>query len=197
MTEQPWTPDQLKAAGDQVQPPPLGTTLPDDANEQVASSASATEVDVPALLARMQAQQDAMAAEIARLKAGQAPQGDHPLVGVATQARDQLREHFANDDTATDSSGVMRLADDVVDAAGNAVESGNVGPVRQLGEKMTRALAKIHPGPGDHHYFAQALGFYRDHLPDAADTVTEPSPSPAPAIGGGQSVPVVQGSVTG
>lgn len=197
MSDSPFTPGQYQAAAETVQPPPVGATLPDDAAQQVAGSASATEVDVPALLAQMQAQQAAMAEEIARLRAGQGPQGDHPLVGVAQQAREQLALHFSHDDTTRNPENVMRLADDLVDAAGNAVESGDPSAARNVGEKLLRALAKVNPGPGDHHYYAQALGFVRDHFPDAADTITEARPSSAPAVSGGAPAKVVAGSVTG
>ena len=198
MSESPFTPDQLTAAGSGVQPPPVGYTLPGDtAQHAAAGGALPTEVDVPALLAQMQAQQDAMSNEIARLKAAGGPQGDHPLIGVALQARDQLAAHFSHDATTTDSSKVMRLADDLVDAAGNAVESGDPGPARTVGDKLLRALARVNPGPGDHHYYAQAVGFIRDHFPDAADTITEPAPKAKAAVGGGQPARVVAGSVTG
>lgn len=192
-----YTPDQLQAAAGQVQPPPFGTALPADASQTVAGGAMPTEVDVQALIAQMQAQQQAMNEKIAQLEAERGPAGDHPLIGVAQQARDQLAMHFSHDDTKRDSTAVMRLADDLVDAAGNAVESGDPGPARSVGEKLLRAVKKVNPGPGDHHYYAQAVGFIRDHFPDAADTVTQARPSKAPAVGGGQSVAVVQGSVTG
>ena len=197
MSESPFTPDQLSEAASSVQPPPVGYTLPGGTAQQAAAGgALPTEVDVPALLARMQAQQDAMAAEIGRLKAAAGPVGDHPLIGVAAQARDQLAAHFSHDATTTDPTTVMRLADDLVDAASNAVESGDPSAARNVGEKLLRALKKVNPGPGDHHYYAQALGFVRDHFPDAADTITEAAPKTA-AIGGGPPARVVAGSVTG
>ena len=79
MTNAPFTDDQLAAAGGQVQPPPLGTGPDADQLADKAAAGSATEVDVRALLAQMQAQQEALAAEVARLRGSQAPQGEHPL----------------------------------------------------------------------------------------------------------------------
>ena len=55
----------------------------------------------------------------------------------------------------------------------------------------------MHPGPGDHHYFKNALALVGYHYPIAADTVTEAKPSNATAISGGAPAKVVAGSVTG
>jgi hypothetical protein len=191
-----YTPDQFAAVKDQVQPPPVGTG-PAPGIEGKVSDAIPTVVDVPALLAQMQAQQDAMAAEIKRLQAGQAPTGTHPLIGTATAARDLIAQHFDRG-AAGDRGPVLALADDLVDAAKNGVESGDTGPVRQLGQRLERALHRVHPGPGDHHYFANALQMVNAHLIDAADTVTEKAPPPAGALGSDRApAKVVSGSVTG
>ena len=182
-----YSPEDLAAAAAQVQPPPVGTTLGD-----VPPGASATEVDVAALMARM----DAMAAQLAALQAEKnAGAGEHALIGAATTARDLIAHHFEFHPKGAE---LGRLADDVVDAARNAVASGDTGPVRAVADKLRRRLEFFHPGPGDHHYFRQALGAVSVHIPDAADTVTGPDPSAAPALGSSQApAKVLQGSVTG
>ena len=196
MTNAPFTDDQLAAAGGQVQPPPLGTGPDADQLADKAAAGSATEVDVRALLAQMQAQQEALAAEVARLRGSQAPQGEHPLVSTATAARDLIAQHFDRGGKG-DAAAIGRLADDLVDASGNAVESGDTGPARQVARKLEVELNRVHPGPGDHHYFKNALALVGYHYPIAADTVTEAKPSNATAISGGAPAKVVAGSVTG
>lgn len=194
MSESPFTPDQLAAAGAQIVPPPVGTGPAD--MTAAAAGGSATEVDVAALLAQMQAQQNAMAAEIARLKAGAGPQGEHRLIADARAARGLLAEHFSRG-ARGNAGDVLRLADDMIDAAGNTVQSGDTGPARQVLARLTAALHAVHPGPGDHHYFTQALSIAEHGLPQAADTITGPQPSGAPAVAGGAPVKVLAGSVTG
>jgi hypothetical protein len=193
-----YTPDQYATVKDQVTAPPVGVGLPGGVENQVAGGgAMPTEVDVPALLARLQAQQDAMAAEIARLKSGQPAGGVHPLIGTATAARDLIAQHFDRGGLG-DRAGVLALADDLVDAAGNAVQSGDTAATRQIGQRLERALAKVNPGPGDHHYFTNAWQMVTSHLLDAADTVTGPAPSSAGAVGSSQApARVISGSVTG
>ena len=193
----PYTGDQLKAAAGTMGAPPVGTGPDAGDLASKASGGTPTEVDVPALLARMQAQQDAMAAEIARLKAGQAPQGEHPLILTALQTRDLIATHVDRGGGRGEGPQLLRLADDVTDAARNAVASGDTGPVRQIAQRLERALNRVHPGPGDHHYFTLALHGAGIHMQDAADAVTGPTPSAAGAVSGGKPATVVAGSVTG
>jgi hypothetical protein len=192
-----WTPEQLAEAGRQVQPPPVGTgPAPDDLAAAVSSGVPSI-ADVSAILAQMQEQQQAMAAEIARLRAGQRPSGLHPVIGAANSLKTLLATHFDHGGRG-DKETVLRLADDLADAAGNAFDSGETGPLRDVAGKMSRALKRIDPGPGEHPYYRQAVHFAETHLPDAADTITGPNPDKAPApVGGGQPVQVVAGSVTG
>jgi hypothetical protein len=193
-----YTPEQYATVKDQVTAPPVGVGLPGGVENQVAGGgAMPTEVDVPALLARLQAQQDAMAAEIARLKSGQPAGGVHPLIGTATAARDLIAQHFDRGGVG-DRAGVLALADDLVDAAGNGVQSGDTAATRQIGQRLERALAKVNPGPGDHHYFTNAWQMVTSHLLDAADTVTGPAQPSAGAVGSSQPpARVISGSVTG
>jgi hypothetical protein len=191
MTDQ-FTPDQLAAAGAQVQPPPLGTG-PADID---ASAASPTDVDVAALLAKMQAQQDAMAEQIAKLRGSQAPAGESPLVSTATAARELIATHFDRGYRG-DGAAIGRLADDLVDASNNAVESGDPTAARQVAKKLETELQRVNPGPGDHHYFKNALALVGYHYPLAADAITEARPSTAPAVPGAPAPKIVAGSVTG
>ena len=188
-----FTPSQYQAAADTVEAPPIGQ--PSITPGQVAGG-SATEVDVAALLRQLQAQQDALTAEVAKMRASKGPQGQHRLIGDAQAARGLIAEHFDRGGRGN-SADVLRLADDMVDAAGNSVESGDTAPARQVAAKLARALRAVHPGPGDNHYFTQALSIVEHGLPEAADTITEPSPSNAPAVSGGAPVKVLAGSVTG
>jgi hypothetical protein len=178
--------------------PPVGAVIPPGlATAAAMSGAAPAEADMKAIIEQMQAQMAALTAKIAAMQAGQAPGGDHPLLATAKSAKDLLATHYQVNPGA-DGAAVLRLADDLVDAAGNAVDSGDTAAVRQLGDKFTRALNRAHPGAGDHHYFNQALQFVRDHLQDAADLVTEPAPKPAGAVGSDRpAAPVVAGSVTG
>ena len=181
-----YTPDQLAAAAEQVQPPPVGTTL-----GQVPAGASATEVDVNALMARM----DAMARQLAALQDAAGVSGEHNLIGAAVAAKGLIEHHFEFHPKRAE---LVRLADDLVDAARNSVASGDTAPARAVADKLRRRLEFFNPGPGDHHYFRQALGMVAVHVPDAADTITGPDPSAAPAIGSsGAPAKVLQGSVTG
>jgi hypothetical protein len=195
-----WTPEQLAQAGQQIQPPPLGTGPAPDAMAAQVAQGVPTIADVSAILAQMQAQQTAMAAEIQRLRAGQRPSGLHPVIGAANSLKTLLATHFDSGGGRGDKDTVLRLADDVADAASNAFESGETGPLRDLGSKMERALKRIDPGPGENPYYRQAVAFASVHLPDAADTITGPNPDAAPKpapVSGGAPVNVLQGSVTG
>ena len=190
-----FTPEQLAAVKGQVTPPPLGTgPAPDDLAAK-AAAASPTETDVTALLAAMQQQMAAMAAQIRTLKASQVPEGEHNLIGASAQARDLIATHYEFSPRGPE---LVRLADDLVDAARNAAASGDTAPARQVAARLERRLLSFHPGPGDHHYFRQALGLVSLHIPDAADTVTQPQPTGAPAVGSSQPpARVLEGSVVG
>jgi hypothetical protein len=189
-----FTPEQAEQATQaQRDDTTVGTGPNADAMAGRVAVAAPAEVDVQALLARVQAMEKKLA------EAGYSG-GQHPLTGTAVSARDQLRVHLEHGNlTGSDEhAAVLRLADDLVDAAGNAVESGDVSAVRDIGARLERALGRIHPGNGDHHYFRQALEFVRHHLPEAADLVTAPAPSDRPQVASGRPpARVVTGSVTG
>lgn len=194
--DSPYSADELAAAKAQIEqnPPNVAGGIDGGQLASAMPAASPADVDVAQLLAMVQRMQ----AQISDLQAGKGLEGEHPLIGTAKSARDLLATHYQHNTTA-DGGPVLRMADDLVDASSNAVESGDVGPVRTLGEKFARLLRKHHPGPGDHHYYNQAVDFATEHLGDAADLVTGPAPRPAGELQGkaAPATQVVQGSVTG
>jgi hypothetical protein len=153
-----------------------------------------TDVDVGELLAGIKALQDRVDA----LESEKASGAGLPVVNTAQALRDLIATHAAHT-PGTDHSDLLRLADDAVDAAVNAVQSGDGGPLTDIAGKIARALARVHPGPGTHHYFQQATGFAEVHLPDAAaQLVKKPQRAPVAAVGSDRApATVVQGSVTG
>src|SRR5215469_5543450 len=156
-----------------------------------AAVAAPAQVDVQALLTRLQALE-------AKVEAAGVT-GEHPLIGTALAARQQLGVHVDHNALAGDPAhqAALRLADDLVDASRNAVESGDVSAARDIAARLSRALRRIHPGPGDNHYFRQAAEMISDHYQDAADTVTVPAPAAAAVTSSQPAARVVAGSVTG
>lgn len=175
-----------------VAPPPEDEVAAGLAARQAAGPAGMTGADVKALLAGIKALQDRVDALEEEKAAGAAV----PVQNTAETMRDLIRTHAAMN-PATDHSDVLRLADDAADAARNAAESGDGAEVIKIAAKLDRALTKVNPGPGDHHYFTQALGFARVHLIDAAESLI-PRPKQAPALESDRApAQVIQGSVTG
>lgn len=195
------TPDQLAAAAQALRDAPPPATLPSEAelaaglaSRQAAGPAGVTSVDVDRLLAGIAALQ----ARVQVLEAEKASGAAEPVLNAAQALQSQVQLHAAHH-PEYDHSGTLRLADDVVDAAKNAADSGDGSIVTELAGRLARALHKVHPNRGEAHYFRQALGFAEVHLPDsAAQLVPKPAQAPAGAVtSSGASVPVVQGSVTG
>ena len=200
-----WTPEQLQQAAAQVQPPPLATGPNPDALGNAAATGIPTIADVEALVTKMQTEMEArlaqrtatLEAEIARLKSGQAPTGIHPLIGSATALKNLVEEHLGPVGVRGKDD-LMRLLDDVVDAASNAFDSGDTTTIVSLAGKAAKALERINPGPGEHAMYRQAVHFATTHIPDAAETITGPNPNrPVAQVSGGAPVQVVAGSVTG
>lgn len=198
-----YDPAHLAAAAGQIRSAPQPAAWPSEeevaaqlAAQQAGAPAGLTDVDVGQLLAGIKALQDRVDA----LEEEKASGAAVPVVNTAEALRDLIRTHAAHT-PGTDHSDLLRLADDAADAAANAVDSGDGGPLTDISGKIARALHRVDPGPGTHHYFAQALGFAEVHLPDAAaQLVKKPQRAPAgnlPAAPGTRSVPVIQGSVTG
>jgi hypothetical protein len=196
------TPDDLAAAADQLRSAPApGIAPPSEAEvaaslaaRQAAGPAGLTGADVDQLLAGIKALQ----ARVDALESEKAAGAAVPAVSGAETMRDLIRTHAAMN-PGTDHGDLIRLADDAVDAAGNAAESGQGSELAKIAARVARALHKVHPGPGDHHYWRQALGFAEVHLPDAADAlVPRPQQAPAGAVSSDRApARVVAGSVTG
>ena len=194
------TPEQLaQAATDLRNSAPPGVSPPSEAEvaaglaaKQAAGPQGVTDVDVAKLFAMIGAQQK----QLDQLLAERAASSSEPVLNNAVSLRDLIAVH-ATHTPGTDHSAVLRLADDAVDAARNAAGSGDGSLVTQISQKIARALHKVHPGPGENHYFRQALGLAEVHLPDSAAELVAPV-VPAVALTSGRSpATVVAGSVTG
>ena len=184
-----YTPEQFAAAKETVQPPPAMAADPADLAGKL-SGASPFEVDVEAMI------KAAVAAEVKRIMAQQQPaEGQHNLIGASAAARELIGIHY---EFSPRKDELTRLADDLVAAAKESVSSGDAAPARAVAAKLERRLNAFNPGPGDHHYFRQALGLVSVHIPDAADTITQPQPTDSPAVGSSQPpARVLEGSVVG
>ena len=192
-----YDPADLAAAARQMtqQPPPALPPEADLAADLAAKQAGApsgiTSVDVDKLLAGI----DALQKRVQALEAEKATGAAVPVVGAAEALRDLIAAAAAHDRQGRDHSEALALADDAVDAARNSADSGDAGPLTEITGKVSRALHRLHPGPGDHHYYQQALTFADSHLPDAAAQLVKRA-STQPAVPAGRGA-VVQGSVTG
>jgi hypothetical protein len=188
-----YTPDQLAAAQAAAQAAPAPVPTGPDPVAAQASGGSAYEADIEALKAVLAAQQ----ARLDALENERRAQNMPPLVSTVQALRDLLDAH-ANMSGLAVPDVLVRLADDAVAAAKDAVSSGDVSFLRDIAAKITAGLKRIHPGGGDHPFYRQAVEFARDHVPEACDQVTAPVGSPAPALGSSQApVTVVAGSRVG
>jgi len=176
--------------------PAVAPPAPEQVAVQAAASGlGATSVDVGELEKLIEAR---VAAAVAASMASAARAQNAPVVqSTAETMRDLIATH-ASQNPGRDHSEVLGLADDAVEAAKNAVGSGDGSYVTKIAAKLERALRKVHPGPGDHHYFGQALDFASVHLPDAADQLEPPAPQSAGAVASSQApAKVIEGNVTG
>lgn len=200
------TPEQLQAARDMIAAqqtglgPPEGGTDPADLGAQLAAGQVAagvdvggTDVDTAQLLAGIQALQDRVAALEEEKRAGA---GD-PLANSVASLKALLGLHAAHS-PAIDHAATGGLADDLADAASNAVKSGDTAQVEKITGKIAAWLGREgNPGPGDFPYYRQAVDFATYHVPDAAAGVEAPA-SAAPAIGTDRApAKVIAGNVTG
>lgn len=192
---QEYTPEELAAAKDQAAgalSAQTGTGPDQGEMTSKVSGAMPDEVNVEAMMATITQMQQ----QIAALQAEKASQNAPAVLTTAEQLREAVGLHAAGPENAHVE--LRRLADDAVDAAKNAASSGNGEIVTQIAGKIAERLEASHPGPGDHHWFHQALGFAKVHLPVVARNLNTPRPAPAQALTSTQgSVQVVPGSVTG
>jgi len=183
-----YDPEQLAAAAAQVTPPPVATGM-----GEVPAGPSPYEADIAALKAMITAQQERLDA----LEAERRERNMPALVSTAQALRDLIGAHETTSGLAVPGA-LFRLADDAVAAAAEAVRSGDVSAVRDIAGRIGAALARIHPGGGDHPFHRQAVEFARDHLPEACDQVQAPQPQASLALGSSQApAPVIQGSRLG
>jgi hypothetical protein len=200
------TEEQLAAAREQIAQQQTGiggqAAAPDpvDLGAQLAAgqvaagvSVGGTDVDVAQLLAGMQALQDRLSALEAEKRAGT---GD-PLGNNAQSLQALLSLHAAHS-PGIDHAAAAGLAADLVDAAGNAVQSGDTSAVEKITGKIGAWLKRDgNPGPGDHPFYRQAVDFAEYHVPDAAALVEKPA-APATAVGSNRPpAKVIAGNVTG
>jgi len=164
MTDQP-TEKQMKAAKEQVKPPPVPTGMGD-----VPPGAVPYETDVSALVAQMEAMQARLDAMEADRRSQQLPE----LVSTVAAARDLIGAHV-NTSGLSVPADMTRLADDLVAAATEAAESGDVSQVQEIDAKLAKVVHRAHPGPGDYHWYRQLIDYVDDHIPEAADRVTAPA----------------------
>jgi hypothetical protein len=198
------TEEQLQAAREQIaaQQTGLGAAAPADPGDLGAKLAAGqlaagqdvggTDVDVTQLLAGIRALQDRVEALEDEKRAGA---GD-PLGNSVASLKALLGLHAAHA-PGIDHSAAASMADDLTDAAGNAVKSGDTGAVEKITGKLLAWLKRGgNPGPGDHPYYRQAVDFAEYHIPDAAELVEKPSTSAA--IGTDRApARVIAGNVTG
>jgi hypothetical protein len=200
------TPEQLQAARDMIASqqtgvgPAAGGVDPEDLGAQLAAGQAAagvdiggTDVDTAELLAGIRALQDRVAALEKEKRAGA---GD-PLANSVESLRALLALHAAHS-PGLNHDVVGSMADDLADAASNAVESGDTTQVGKITGKIAAWLGRAgNPGPGDFPYYRQAVDFATYHVPDAAANVEAPT-APATAIGTDRApAKVLQGNVTG
>lgn len=154
--------------------------------------AGTTDIDVEGLLRAALQQLNAQQQQINSLLASQGPRGPHPLASVARM----LRHHLADGEHRDAHQPAVQLADDLVDASANAVQSGDLTSVRKISAGLLRWLDRNPVPPGDSYHHRQAADIIRWHLPDQVDAFV-PAPS-QPGIGSSQApARVVPGSVTG
>ena len=150
---------------------------------QATAGIGVTEADITSILAQIKAMQARLDAAEAQRQAS-APDS---LTSSVAALRVQLANH--GDPAA------MALGEDAAEAAKNATESGDTGPLGKIVERIAAQLAKNPPPPGDQSHYQQARDTAAVHLPDVIGAFVPPSS--AVAVSGGEPVKVVAGSVVG
>lgn len=159
-----------------------------------AGGAGTTDVDATRLLEIIQAMQGRLDALEAEKRDSQAP----PLLATVQSLRDLLGQHASMTTASIDHTDVLGMAEDLADAAKNAVQSGDLSHVAQIGQKIRRWLDRHHPGPGENAHYNQARDFAGPHLEDAIASFEGPERSTAPAVTSSRPpARVIPGNVTG
>lgn len=154
--------------------------------------AGTTETDAVALLQQALAQLAIQQQQINQLLAQAGPKGPHPLLAVAKM----LRHHLGDGEHRDAHAPAVALADDLIDAAGNAVSSGDLTAVRKIHAGLLKWLDRNPVPPGDSYHHRQAADIIRWHLGDQADSFV-PAPKQQGLTSSQAPVRVVTGSVTG
>lgn len=171
MTDQPVSrEDATAAAATQISGQDPGVSTDRTPEDQVArelahrqaqagQAIGSTDTDPAVLLEMIQGLQARLDASEAQRKQDNAP----PLVAIAASARDNLQAH-ADANPGTDHTEALGLAGDLVDAAKDAIRSLNGTRVAKIAARLETAMAAVNPGPGDHHWYRQALDFATAHI---------------------------------
>src|SRR5262252_6968786 len=147
-----------------------------------AAGGTATEVDVAALIAQLQAQVTSQQAAISALQAKAGPQGENPLLATARM----LRAHLADVEGEAPSAPGISLADDLVEAAGEALKSGDLYHVNKILGQLQRWAARTSVRPGEDYHGRYVREIIAYHLPDQVDAFTPPVT--LPQVGGASPV---------
>jgi hypothetical protein len=153
---------------------------------QGQASIGVTEADITSLFAQIKAMQDRLD-KAERERASSAPPA---LVSTAETLKGYVDVH--GDPVAAE------LAADAVEAARNATDSGDTGPLAKIQAKLAKHLARNPPYPGENHHYRQALDWAANHLDDAIEAFVPPARSSAVAVTSDRApAKVVEGSVVG
>lgn len=180
-------------------PPAVPGQLPDEAAiaaqlqaEAAAGNTGQTETDVNLVIAQLQATVAGLTQQMASLQADAVKGGVHPLLATAKM----LRHHLADAEHRDSHAPAIQLADDLVDAAGNAVQSGNLEHVTGILKRLDRWSQRNPVPPGESYHARQAHQIIGWHLPDQVDAFV-PAPRAAGIASSQPPARVVAGSVTG
>lgn len=199
MTETPVSrEDASTAAATQIsqQDPGIDTSRADEANvagelahrqAQAGQAIGSTDVDPAQMMQMIKALQERLDAAEAQRKQDNAP----PLVSIAASARDNLQAH-ADANPGTDHTEALGLAGDLVEASKDAVQSLDGTRVGKIAARLETAMGAVNPGPGDHHWFRQALDFVTAHMKKGLEDLEDQADQSSGTTPAG---PVVQGNV--
>ena len=156
------------------------------AQGQAQAGIGVTEADITSLFAQIKAMQD----RLDRAERERAASAPPVLVSTAETLKGYVDVH--NDPAAAE------LAADALEAAKNATESGDTGPLAKIQARLAKHLAKNPPYPGENHHYRQALDWATNHLDEAIQAFVPPPPSTTAAVGSDRApARVVEGSVIG
>jgi len=144
-----------------------------------------TGADAMAILAALQQQVAQLQAQVAAAQ----PPGEHGLLATARL----LRHHLADMEGSDAHAPGIGLADDLIEAAGHAIDSGDLTHVRSIAGRLDRFFRRAPQRAGDDHHGYHARQVLAFHLPDQLDSFT-PRPR-QPQVAGSAPVPVTAGTV--